>query len=99
MTGIQHRTLTPDTAAMLRAARKAKGWTLVRAADHIGMNFSYLSHLERGNRAPSTALAVDIIYALGLNQDQARALMAESVAGVGRDKSSKRNAAAKATAN
>jgi transcriptional regulator with XRE-family HTH domain len=79
---------------MLRAARKQRGWTLAKAGDEIGVHLSHLSRMETAHAAPSTALAVDIIYAYRLSQDQARILMSESVPGAGRDKASRRKAAA-----
>jgi DNA-binding XRE family transcriptional regulator len=41
------------TAALLRSARRARGWTQKRAARQLGVTQAYLSMLERGRRAPS----------------------------------------------
>jgi len=96
MTQFPHRTLSQSTGAMLRRARKAKGWTLEQAAQEVGCHFSHLSHLERATRAPSRALALDLIYAYDLKGELGHALMAESIPAVGKDKPSRRKAKAAA---
>jgi hypothetical protein len=72
--------------------RKAKGWTLKMAAQEVDCNISTLSLIETAQRAPSRAMAVDIIYGYQLDHTQAQMLMAESVGGAGRSKPSRRKA-------
>src|SRR5262245_57738326 len=92
---IKPHQLTRQTGAMLATARLKRGWALQKAADEIGCNLSHYWRMENAQGAPSTALAVDIAYALGLSRDQARVLMSEAVPGVGKAKA---KAAAKAAA-
>ncbi|MCA1572761.1 MAG: helix-turn-helix domain-containing protein [Chloroflexi bacterium] len=40
-------------AANLRAARKARGWTLLRVAVEIGTSEVAISHWEKGRRRPN----------------------------------------------
>ena len=46
--------MTPD---LLRATRRARGWTQKRAARQLGVTQAYLSMLERGRRVAPPALA------------------------------------------
>jgi transcriptional regulator with XRE-family HTH domain len=92
MNNVKAHRLTPETGAMLRAVRKQKHWTLEKASQEVGVHLSHIWRLEAGQAAPSTALATDIMFAYGLNRDQARILMSESVPGVGRSKPSGRKA-------
>ncbi len=94
MAYIRLHNLTPETAGMLLAVRKGKGWTLSRAAEAVDCDLSFIWRLEHSQAAPSVAMATDIVFAYQLNRDQARILMSESVPGVGRSKSSRRKAAA-----
>ena len=92
MSSIKSHRLTLETGAMLRDVRKQKHWTLEKASQEVGVHLSHLWRMEAGQAAPSTALATDIVFAYGLNRDQARILMSESVPGVGRSKPSRRKA-------
>lgn len=94
MNQIKPHRLSPETGAMLRDVRKERGWNLDRASREVGVHLSHLWRMEAGQAAPSTALATDIVFAYGLNRDQARILMSESVPGVGRSKPSRAKAAA-----
>jgi transcriptional regulator with XRE-family HTH domain len=96
MTSIKPHRLTPETGAMLRDARKQKRWTLEKAAQEVGVHLSHLSRMETGRSAPSTALAMDLVFVFQLDHDQARRLISEAVPGVGRDKASRRKAKAAA---
>jgi transcriptional regulator with XRE-family HTH domain len=82
----RYHVLSSQAGGMLRAVRKRRGWTLKMAAAEIGCDFSYLCLLEKCHRAPSRAMAEDIIRGLGLGPDEATVLLRESVPGVGRDK-------------
>jgi transcriptional regulator with XRE-family HTH domain len=82
----RYHTLSPEAGEMLYKARKRKGWGLKQAAGEIGCNFSYLWQLEQSGRAPSRAMAADLIRGLQLNPDEATVLLRESIEGVGRDK-------------
>lgn len=79
---------------MLRAARQRRCWTLKSAAARIGCHYTYLWHLENSDRAPSVAMATDIIKGLELNREQAIALLSESVDGAGRSRYGSPKAAA-----
>ena len=78
--------LTPQTGAMLRAARHRRGLSIREAAKVAGSSRGYLSQLELGQRAPSMTRARIIIRAYHLTEQEASILKAESVEGVGRDK-------------
>jgi transcriptional regulator with XRE-family HTH domain len=90
MAEYRYHTLTPMVGGMLLTARKRQGWGLKKAAKEIGCDFSYLWYLEQCQRAPSVAMAADIIKGLELDQDEAMTLLAESVEGVGRSKPRRR---------
>jgi transcriptional regulator with XRE-family HTH domain len=94
MADYRYHTLSPETGAMLRAARKRRGLGLKKAGREVGCDYTYLHYLEYGKRAPSVAMAAELIRGLELNQDEAMTLLAESVDGAGRSKPSKRKAAA-----
>lgn len=61
--------------AALRAARVRHGWGLRPAARNVGISASYLCQLELGQRCPSTAVALALISALGLEDDVAGQLL------------------------
>lgn len=48
----------------LKAARKEKGFTLVKLAEQIGCSFNYLSDLEGGRRTPSLKMAFKLAEVL-----------------------------------
>jgi DNA-binding XRE family transcriptional regulator len=71
------RTIPPDVAKMLAAAHRARGWSLRGAARHANVSAGTIVHLEKGRRAPSAAVAEDIIdgYRLGWHEaDMLRAV-------------------------
>jgi transcriptional regulator with XRE-family HTH domain len=94
MVEYRYHNLSTQAGGMLRAARKRRGWTLMMAAAEIGCDFSYLCLLEKSRRAPSVAMAAEIIRGLKLNPDEATVLLRESVKGVGRDKAQRKTGAA-----
>jgi transcriptional regulator with XRE-family HTH domain len=54
----------------LRAARRARGWTLEDLASRAGMSPSTLSRLESGKRQPSLALLLPLTRQLGIRIDE-----------------------------
>lgn len=48
---------TPEAARLLRTLREETGQSLRRTADELGVTASYLSRLERGQRATSEGFA------------------------------------------
>ncbi len=53
----------------LRAARRARGWTLEDLAERAGMSMSTLSRLESGKRQASLELLLPLTRQLGLRVD------------------------------
>ena len=88
------RELTPETGAVLRRARKARGWTLAKASEEAGISLAYLSQIERAVRCPSVTVAGALAKGYQLSRDDTIALMSEAVRNAGRDKPSKRKATA-----
>jgi transcriptional regulator with XRE-family HTH domain len=84
------RTITPELAAMLAAARRRRGWPLREAARNVGVSVGTIGHLEKGRRAPSTVVAEAIIRAYDLSPADAAMLLAEAVEGAGWDSPFKR---------
>ena len=68
------RTLPPDVASALRAARQQSGLTNRDAAAQIGIDPSYLSKLVRGSRAPSSVVVEQLIAVLPLSEGDQQAL-------------------------
>ncbi len=56
----------PLIASQLRALRRQRGLTLQEVADQAGIGRSYLSRLERGEKAPSIATIVRLAESLGV---------------------------------
>ena len=55
-------------ARRLRAARQARGWTLERAAEEVGVGVAAVRRMEGGNGAnPSLAVLVSAAHAYGLD--------------------------------
>jgi len=75
---------------MLADARRGRGWSLREAARRTGCTAGTVVHLEAGRRAPSVALAENIIGAYRLDDGQARMLLAEAVDGAGKSSPHKR---------
>jgi transcriptional regulator with XRE-family HTH domain len=90
---LDHHALSPAVAGTLRKARHERGLSLLEMARVVGTTKGYLAELELGRKAPSNAMAVELIRGYRLNPDEATVLLRESVQGVGRDKA-KRKAAA-----
>jgi XRE family transcriptional regulator, regulator of sulfur utilization len=63
------RDVIPGFGAAVRARRESLGLTLVQLAAKSGSGFSAVSKIERGARAPSLRLAVDLASALGVAVD------------------------------
>lgn len=79
------RTLDRDVAALLRHARRARGWTIRGAGRRLGVAASMICHLEHGERRPSTVLAEILIDGYKMAPADARRLRAVALRGVGRD--------------
>lgn len=60
------RDLVPGFAAMLKAAREAKGWSCQQLADEAGVSFNSVYAIEGEKRAPSLRVAAALVAALGL---------------------------------
>ena len=84
------RTVSPELAAMLAAARRRRGWSLRRAAREIGCSPGTVVHLEKSRRAPSVILAWDIIRAYRLGDAQADMLLDDAVDDAGKSSPYKR---------
>lgn len=67
-------TLPDDLGREIRAARRARGMSLRTAAQRIGIGASYLSEIERGRKAPRTAVAEQLIAVLALDHATAAEL-------------------------
>lgn len=51
-------------AREVRAARKARGWTLAELATAVGLDKGYLSRIERGLKAPSVSTVLNLARVL-----------------------------------
>lgn len=60
------RNLVPGFAAMVTAAREAKGWSIRELAREAGMSPTGISSIERETRAPSLDVAAKIAAALDI---------------------------------
>ncbi len=76
--------LSPELGAVLKQARRRRGWGLRPAARRMGLGHGHLFALEAGQRAPSTAVAEVLVEGLRLNQAEAAWLRDEAVPDVGR---------------
>lgn len=63
------RDVIPGLGAALRARREAAGLSLAALAERSGTHFTAISKVERGQRAPSFRLVVDLASALGVTPD------------------------------
>lgn len=54
----------PGMAREIRAARKARGWTLSELSAAVHLDKGYLSKIERGLKAPSVATVLNLARAL-----------------------------------
>jgi transcriptional regulator with XRE-family HTH domain len=71
------RDMVPGFGVAVRTRREAAGLTLAQFAEKCGSHFTSISKIERGERAPSLRIALDIASALGVEigvlvQDAAR---------------------------
>ncbi len=48
--------LPADIGRSLKLGRQRRGWSLRTAERNLGISFSYLCHLEIGNRVPSSVV-------------------------------------------
>jgi transcriptional regulator with XRE-family HTH domain len=86
------RTVTPELAAVLAAARRRRGWSLREAARNVQVAYGTIAHLEKARRAPSIIVAENLIRAYRLTGAEARMLLAEAVEGAGKDSPFKKDA-------
>lgn len=63
------RDMIPGFGAAVRSRREQAGLTLQQFAEKVGTHFTAISKVERGQRAPSLRLAVDIANALNVTMD------------------------------
>lgn len=56
-----------EFGARLRASRQAKGWTQERLAEEVGLHFTYVSSMERGERNVSLRNILRVSEALGVD--------------------------------
>jgi transcriptional regulator with XRE-family HTH domain len=81
-------TLPPQVASDLRAARLASPWSLTSLAAEVGISRGHLIRIQNGTRAPSSIVAIRLVYALGLNRDYGLGadLIRHSIPGAGHDR-------------
>lgn len=79
-----HRSLPADVAGSLHQARRDKGWSLRRAARHVGIAHGHLDYLEKGQRRPSLVVAEALIAHLALDSQAAERLRSVAVTDAGR---------------
>jgi transcriptional regulator with XRE-family HTH domain len=72
------KTLSPETAAMLKARRIELGLSLRQAGKSCGISYEYVRRLESGIVAPKVYTAEYIAKGLGLNPEQTKQLLGES---------------------
>lgn len=87
MTARGRRKIPRDLGAEIRAAREDAGVTLRDLGRALGLSAGFLSRLERGLRAPSATVALDLIDVLDLDVPTAARLRWHAVddAGYARD--------------
>jgi DNA-binding XRE family transcriptional regulator len=78
------RTVSPQVAEMLAAARRGRGLSIRQAAGLIGCAPGTVVHLEKGRRAPSLITARAVIAAYRLGPDAAALLLADAVHDAGK---------------
>lgn len=71
-------TLTPDLAASLREWRHRRGLPLRAVAARARISEGYLSRLERAQRAPSVAVAWELVAVLDLDDAEQGRLLAQA---------------------
>ena len=80
----RRRTLPPDVGRMLWAARHRRGLSLRRAPQRVGCSHALIVAFEAGTRAPSTAMAAELIRAYRLDREDADWLYDWAVPDAGR---------------
>jgi ribosome-binding protein aMBF1 (putative translation factor) len=80
-----HRSCDPAAAAVLRDARRARGWSVSEAARRSGVSRRMIGMLEAAERRPSDSTARALITAYGLTGDRAEAVWSIALPSVGRD--------------
>jgi transcriptional regulator with XRE-family HTH domain len=53
--------------AIFRRLRRARGWTIITAAQRCGMNANYLGALEKGGNMPSVETLLEVADVYGVN--------------------------------
>ncbi|MGI5236484.1 helix-turn-helix domain-containing protein [Dactylosporangium sp. CA-139066] len=74
-----------DFGPTLRHVRQARRLSLRQLAAKLQMSHGYLGSLERGEKAPSTRLAAQLVDALCVDGDPATVILRNGIPGVGRD--------------
>jgi transcriptional regulator with XRE-family HTH domain len=80
----QRHEISHGLAAVLRAARRSRGWSLREAARRVGVAHGTIVHLEQGRRAPSAYVAGQLADAYGLAAADAEWLRSEAIPGAGK---------------
>lgn len=62
--------ITQRFGKRLSTLRRKAGWSQQQMSDHVGMNRSFISDMERGARIPSIATAEVIALAFGITMSQ-----------------------------
>jgi transcriptional regulator with XRE-family HTH domain len=75
----------PDAGRVIRARRRALGWSIERAARLAGCSTGMWSQLENAKRRPSIVMAAEIAEALGLTGTDLDTVLRAGLEGVGRD--------------
>jgi ribosome-binding protein aMBF1 (putative translation factor) len=75
--------LSPEVAAILRAARLRQGRTAAQVAAEVGVSDRTVRGLERPDRAPSKVVARRLWVALELSMDEAQSLLDEAIGDAG----------------
>ena len=75
----------PAAGEVIRARRRALGWSIERAARLAGCSTGMWSDLENAKRRASVVMAAAVAEALGLSGSDLDTLMAAGLEGVGRD--------------
>jgi DNA-binding XRE family transcriptional regulator len=80
-----HRSCDPEAAAVLRRARRERGWSVSEAARRSGVSRRMIGMLEAAQRRPSESTAEALIIAYRLSGERAEAVWAIAVPLVGHD--------------
>ncbi len=80
-----HRSCDPFAAAVLREARRARGWSVSEAARRSGVSRRMIGMLEHAQRRPSESTAEALIDAYRLTDGPAEAVWSIALPLRGRD--------------